>query len=156
MKENIKQLVTQINGKSYTKIVIIGSAASGKTSLALFLRQYLNEEFHILHTDDYLEHGPIKGLYLLLAKASSATRPTIIEGILGYRLLRKGLQTGDYAPDLIIELSTNWERIHSVYQTERDTKKLKYVIGQVKSCNKVLQEYIELLPENQKPDWIKL
>ena len=72
-------------------IVIIGYPGTGKTTYAANLhKQYPN---HILiHTDNLQGLGYRKALYGLILKIKALKvklkRPVIVEGVLGYRLLR--------------------------------------------------------------------
>ena len=75
-------------------IIIIGSPASGKTTLSLKL---LEKGFKIIHTDDYMQYGFKDSLYKLLEDIQKLNlKNIVIEGILGYRLLRKGIELNCY------------------------------------------------------------
>ncbi len=133
-------------------ILIIGHPASGKTSLALLLKQ---ENHTVFHSDDYQKHGFKESLYELMKDLERTEGGVIVEGILGYRLLRKGLETGKYFPDVVIEIVVDAQTIEERYRKERDPSKLKGVFSLCKSCEKVLRDY-KLMPNENIPDWIRV
>lgn len=140
-------------------VVIIGSPASGKTFLASRLKEQC-PEYSILHTDDYKEHGFEQSLYVLiedLKTKQELNKPLIIEGILGFRLLRKGAELDSFYPDVVIDIAVDDEKIHQIYHDERDPSKLKGVLSLQKSCNTILSKYLALMQEKDskhKPEWI--
>lgn len=89
---------------NYDKILIIGYPKSGKSTLfeLLVAQEESPEHFH-LHTDDYKEYPYVEQLYLIMDELRDKER-WIVEGIQGYRLLRKYAQLNDdtFRPDLII------------------------------------------------------
>lgn len=138
-------------------VVIIGPPASGKTYVANKLA-HDNPSHKLIHTDDYIAFGFEPSLYYLLDYVVEAkkTQPLIIEGILGYRLLRKGVQQGNFFPDIVIELEITDEQLTRTYKKERGgTSKLDYIRAMMKSNATVLRSY-QLLPNNHLPKFIKL
>lgn len=135
-------------------VLIIGPPASGKTTLAKELsKQYLNHQ--LIHTDDYIHWGYEPALYALIGDIAKQFYNTIIEGVLGYRLLRKGVQLDCYYPDLVIEMQITAEQQARIYQQERDAKKLQYLKGFAATHEKILHDYFELIGD-RKPEWIKI
>ena len=145
-KENLR-------GKS---VLIIGPPASGKTTLAANI---MEPGVLVFHTDDYMAFGYKEALYVLLDDLKKLpARPIIIEGVQGYRLLRKGLELGCYYPDVVIELQISKTRQIEIYNLERDPQKLKYLEGFDRMHQKILADYFTLQlnsPENKRPEWIK-
>ena len=136
----------KIAGKN---VLIIGPPASGKTSFANQLGG------NVVHTDDYIKHGYEQALYVMMFDLVNAEPPLIIEGVLGYRLLRKIAQTNfNWKPDLVIELQISKERQQYVYQTERDPSKLRYLQSFAAAHAKILDDYFQLVGDN-RPEWIK-
>ena len=78
-------------------VLIIGNPATGKTNLLAQLKKS-NPTHYTINTDDYMSSGYEQGLYDILDDLKGITAPTIIEGVQGFRLLRKGLQKGVYRP----------------------------------------------------------
>jgi adenylate kinase family enzyme len=135
-------------------VLIIGPPASGKTTLSKELSKRPNDHV-LLHTDDYIPHGYEQALYVLMEDMKKLQCNTIIEGVLGYRLLRKGVQLNCYYPDLVIEMQITAEQQARIYQQERDAKKLQYLKGFAATHQKILNDYFELIGD-RKPEWIKI
>lgn len=148
LKESIKDL--DIKGKN---VLIIGFPASGKTTLSELLK--LNSEEHeVFHSDDYMKFGFVESLYELMRDLEKAEKPTIVEGIMGYRLLRKGVELDSYYPDLVIELNVNEGTIKKRY-LQRDPQKTKGALSMCKSLMKVLSDYRHM-PKKKVPLWIEI
>ena len=95
-------------------VVIIGYPATGKTFLLDSITSKVKAS--IYHTDDYIKHGFGEALYVLMGDIDRDDAPLkIIEGVLGYRLIRKGIELQTFHPDLIIvceaSVSTRTARI---------------------------------------------
>jgi hypothetical protein len=84
------------------RVVIIGHPESGKTHIADELAiQY--PDYKVYRTDDYILHGFERSLYVLLGDIERDAAPkVIVEGVQGYRLLRKGAELGTFDADLVI------------------------------------------------------
>lgn len=138
-----------IKGKN---ILIIGNPASGKTYVSgLFPATHHT----IIHTDDYIQHGHVEGLYKLLDDLAQIEGNTIIEGVLGYRLLRKGVELGVYYPDIVIELHTPQDTIEKTYIEQRQSTKLKNLPAFCKALGTVLNDY-KALYNPYPPIWINV
>jgi len=137
-------------------VLIIGPPASGKTTLANELQKQ-NRTHVVFHSDDYMQFGFEQALYALMDDVELINPPfkTIVEGVQGYRMLRKGVQTGRYFPDLVIEMEITREQQLRIYENERDPAKLKYLKGFAATHNKILNDYFELIGA-RKPEWIKI
>jgi len=135
------------NGKN---VLIIGCPASGKS----FLAGQLNFN-RLIETDDYKKYGYKESLYAVLGKIRASDGPSMIEGILGYRLLRKGLQRDCYYPDVVIEMIVSEQRMLKTYSKERDPKKIRYLKGFNAAHNTILEEY-KKMPNKNPPEWIKV
>lgn len=141
-------------------ILIIGYPASGKSHVCNKLADKCPTH-KIIHTDDYMQHGFEQSLYVLLndvkedplSRSSASFRPTLIEGILGYRLLRKGVEQDNYYPDIVIELNVTNDQITEVYQKERNADKLKSVMSSCKACQTILIKYLAM-DNARKPEWL--
>jgi len=131
-------------------ILVIGCPGSGKTTIAKTLNAYNHE---VIHTDDYIKYGYENALYKLLADVTSKTKNTIIEGVLGYRLLRKGVELNSYYPDVVLEIETTEAQFNKVYEV-RGVEKIKGVKTMIKSNESVLNDYKKLFNPNP-PTWIK-
>lgn len=134
-------------------VLIIGPPASGKTTLANELHKQ-NIHHQLIHSDDFMWAGYKDALYVMMEIISS-NHFSIIEGVQGYRLLRKGVELNTYRPNLVIELQVTKERQAAVYTNERDPKKLKYLQSFDAMHQKILQDYFDLVGES-KPEWVKM
>lgn len=145
----IEQVIQMdIEGKN---VLIIGCPASGKT--------YLTKQFQTnhkkFHTDDYMKYGYEQAMYKVLDDIKNSTENTLVEGIQGYRLLRKGVQLDCYYPDIVIQLIISEEQMFKTYRNERDEKKIKYLKGFNGMHDKIIKDYF-MLENNKKPEWIKI
>lgn len=128
-------------------IVIIGNPATGKTWLA----NRMGEEFSmpVIHTDDYMKHGYKDALYRLLSDVVEMEGPFIVEGIQGYRLLRKGVELDCFYPDVVIEVVAPDEQTRRVYEMQRAEKDFSKIASFNKMHRTILANYREM--ENPHP-----
>lgn len=99
--------MSSINLSGKNRIVIIGYPRSGKTTLFKHLVDSGEfDDFWVSSLDDYKIHGYAQALYVMLEDLKGKDK-YLVEGILGYRLLRKLAQRGlvDLKPDVIIVCS---------------------------------------------------
>lgn len=147
-------MIPQLKGKN---VLIIGCPASGKTFLSNKLKAQNPDDHKLFHTDDYMGYGYKDSLYRLLddvQKIQSHTK-TLIEGIQGYRLLRKGVELNCYYPDIVIELSVSEGRMIKTYREERTGKSVDSLHSFNKMHDKILNDYFAM-HNPHKPQWIKL
>jgi broad-specificity NMP kinase len=88
-------------------VLILGSPKSGKTTLS---KKIKTKYHYIIHTDDFgEEYGYEQGLYKLIdfIKAKQKNYYVLVEGTLGYRLLRKIKEGVDIKFDIILNMNTN-------------------------------------------------
>jgi len=84
-------------------VVIIGYPATGKTFLLDTIITACRVRASTYHTDDYIKHGFVEALYVLMEEIAKDKTPLkIIEGVLGYRLIRKGIELHTFHADLVI------------------------------------------------------
>ena len=135
-------------------VLIIGWPASGKSYVATRLAKD-NPNHKLIRTDDYIKYGFVQALYVLLADIQKCKHPTIVEGIQGARLLRKGVETNTYYPDIVIELEITPELMYATYAKERIGKDTSTLRGFVNSYSTILAAY-KAMPNKKPPQWIKL
>ena len=124
----------------YNKILIIGYPNSGKTTLFETLRKIdMNSDRFYLHTDDFKQYEYREQLYLIIDELNGH-KNYLIEGIQGYRLLRKYIQMlkAELRPDLII-----------VCESESRTPDPKHD-RMCKGLDKIWEDYCDL--EKNLPD----
>lgn len=128
-----------LSGKT---IVIIGCPASGKTTLGNALAAHTGAR--LVHADDYIQYGYKEALYVMLADLIEIDGPVIVEGIQGYRLLRKGVEMGNFYPDVVIELEVTQEQVERVYARERPGKKVERLATFNKMHQTILSKYQQI------------
>jgi len=132
-------------------VLIIGCPASGKT----YLLNQFKTTHKKFHSDDYMRFGYEKSMYKLLEDIKKSTEHTMVEGIQGYRLLRKGVQLDCYYPDIVIQLLISERQMFNTYRNERDIKKIKYLKGFNTMHDKIINDYF-MLENKSNPKWIKV
>lgn len=138
-----------------SNVLIIGKPAAGKTFLSKLLA-HDNPKHLLIHTDDYMRFGYKESLYKLLMDMGRIRQPTIIEGVLGYRLLRKGVELDCYYPDHVIEIDIPDSLMYHTYSRERHQKDASYLKGFNATHQKILQDYYSMASLGPKPQWHKL
>lgn len=140
-------LSLDLSGKN---IVIIGSPASGKTTLARLIADRIGmfEPWKIIHTDNYMQperKDDYKiALYDMIADLKKIHVPLIIEGVQGYRLLRKGVEGFEgwnFYPDVVIELVVTDAQVRRVYERDRKGKDAGSLVGFNKMHSTILEKY---------------
>lgn len=145
--------------KNYPIIVICGYTKTGKVTIAKKLASELNRKLFI--SDDYIEHGPVQALYVMMDDIlayKNTGKPFIVEGILCFRLLRKGVQLKTFKPDLIIKTECNDETITHFYKKDGEGHKIPRALNFNKGLNTIWEEYLSLLLANPsfRPKYITL
>lgn len=139
-------------------IVIIGSPATGKTTLARLIADRIGmfAQWKIVHTDDYMQPDRKDdykhALYDMISDLQKIHVPLIIEGVQCYRLLRKGVEGHEgwhFYPDVVIELTASEEQIRRIYETQRKGKDVGNLTGFNKMHQTILEKYRAM--ENPHP-----
>jgi len=140
-------------------IVVCGYTKTGKVTIARKLAMELNRD--ILISDNYQIFGNEDSLYRFMEDAVGYYKnntPVIIEGILCFRLLRKGLQLNTFAPDVIIKTNCNEDTIKYFYNKEGEGSKINRALSFNKGLDKIWGDYLLLLKSTnmKKPDYLEL
>lgn len=142
-------------------VCIIGHPATGKTFFGGHLA-LCNPLHTLFKCDDYLkDHDGVQAMYACLGdvvEAIEAGKPTIVEGIAGYRMLRKGVELDSYYPDVVFEMIAPLEQIMRVYETDplRSSKNAKNIAAFCKAQETIKAQYLANVPDDKAPNWIKI
>lgn len=86
-------------------VVIIGKPCAGKTFVADYIQEEILSDHSIFHSDDYIDYGYKESLYALIKEMQYDPNPRkIVEGVQGYRFLRKNLELNYWTIDAVIEV----------------------------------------------------
>lgn len=84
-------------------VVVIGLPASGKTTIALQLHEDVLSGHSLYQTDDYIDFGYEQSLYAMLKEMEYDKNPLkLVEGVQGFRFLRKNVETQMYKVDAVV------------------------------------------------------
>jgi len=123
-----------------TTVVVIGPPGSGKTAVGRVLAE--TSELPLYSTDHYLSDGHVAALYSIMQAVGD--KGWIVEGMIGYRLLRKRKQLGMPPPDLVIQLHATDGQIVESYVRRGLQCNLPKVRAFIKAHETVLNEYLIL------------
>jgi hypothetical protein len=132
-----------------TTVVIIGPPGSGKTTVGELLAE--QSELPLYSTDKYLGYGHLHALYYIIREVGDVG--WIVEGMIGYRLLRKRKQLGMPAPDIVIQLDARDDEIQQAYRARNKFCNLAHVKNFCKAHETVLKEY-KLLDGDMPKVWV--
>jgi len=141
-------------------IVVCGFTKTGKITLANKLAKELNRKIFL--SDDYQFVDPNESLYAFMKDIipfHQNKTPIIVEGILCFRLLRKGIQESLFFPDLILKTNCNESTIRYFYNKDREEHKIERALSFNKGLDKIWNEYLDLLSKNpwiRKPQYVEL
>lgn len=94
----------------YNRIIIIGYPKSGKSTLFNKITSRTeSKDYYLLQTDDYIKNYSYEDALYKIIEDLKGENKYIVEGIQGYRLLRKICQLNlvDMKPELIINCKTD-------------------------------------------------
>ena len=147
--------------RNFTTIVICGYTKTGKVTIAEKLASQLN--IPLFKSDDYIDHMDRENsLYIFMDNILpyyNRKLPIIVEGITCFRLLRKGIQTNTFHPDLIIKTKCNDPTIKYFYEKDGESSKINRALSFNKGLDKIWNEYTFLLKSNmyiKPPQYIEL
>lgn len=131
--------------KSDKTVVIIGSSATGKSHVADVLAKH-HQDFKLIRTDDYMQHGFKEALYVLRDDLKRDISPKkIIEGVQGVRLLRKGLELNDFFADVIVICDADFQTRVKRYAKRGEAHKVRNLAGFDKMLGKIFKDYLDTL-----------
>ena len=130
-------------------VVIIGPPGSGKTHVGHVLAE--SSGLPLYSTDCYLSDGHVKALYAVMQAVGD--EGWIVEGMIGYRLLRKRAQLGMHPPDFVIELEATDQEIAQAYRNRNRHCNIQQIRRFCQAHEKVLEDYF-LLDAERPRVWI--
>lgn len=148
---------------TYESILIIGFTKTGKVKLAEKLGNILN--INVIKTDEYLKKynndlgKSLDHLYKDAMELESKELQYIIEGTLGFRLLRKGVEEGTYNPDFIIRTVCSEDNIVKYYKEDGESHKIKKAMTLNKGLTKIWKDYLHEFaarPFEKIPDYMEV
>lgn len=130
-------------------VVVIGPPGSGKTTVGLTLAEHSG--LALYSTDEHLSKGHVEALYAVMKALGD--EGWIVEGMIGYRLLRKRAQLGMPPPDFVIELEATDQQIAQAYRNRNKHCNIAQIRRFCSAHEKVLEDYFLLDAERPKV-WI--
>jgi hypothetical protein len=134
-------------------IVVCGYTKTGKITIAKKLAEQLNRPLFI--SDDYQNLDSKDSLSIFMEdvlKYYSQKLPIIVEGILCFRLLRKGIKESCFFPDLILKTKCDENTIRHFYNKDGEGHKIERALAFNRGLNTIWTEYQDLLATNP---WLK-
>lgn len=132
-----------------TTVVVIGPPGSGKSHVGELLAEQTG--LPLYSTDTYLGYGHLQALYYIMQEIGDVG--WIVEGMIGYRLLRKRKQLGMPAPDIVIQLDATDDEIRAAYRKRDKFCNLAHIKNFCKAHETVLREY-RLMDGDMPKAWI--
>ena len=132
-----------------SKVVVIGPPGSGKSYVGLLLAE--SSGLPLYCTDEYLHDGHVTALYHVMKAIGD--EGWIVEGMIGYRLLRKRAQLKMPPPDIVIELEASDEQIIQAYRERNKPCDIGQIRRYCKAHEAVLDDYY-LLDGDLPKVWI--
>jgi deoxyadenosine/deoxycytidine kinase len=127
-------------------VVVIGPPGSGKSYVAHLLAE--NSGLPVYCTDKFLGDGHVAALYGLMQAVGDDG--WIVEGMIGYRFLRKRKQLKLPAPDIVIQLDASDEQIARAYAARGKPCNIKVLRNFCAAHEKVMSDYLLLDGEAPK------
>ena len=150
-----------VQSSSKPTVIILGYTKTGKYPIAKKLAEELNRPLFV--SDDYgYQDSADKGLYKFMDAIMPLyleETPMIIEGVLCFRLLRKGLQLQNFFADLIIKTECSDDTISYFYKKDGESNKIDRALAFNKGLNTIWEEYLTMIYKNpsiKRPNYIEL
>lgn len=118
-------------------VVVIGPPGSGKSHVGQLLAE--QSGLPLYSTDEFLNNGAVEALYAVMQ--ATGDEGFIIEGMVGYRWLRKRKQLRLPAPDIVIQLEASDAEIARSYEQRSKRVSLQRIKTFCRSHEKILDDY---------------
>jgi len=142
-------------------IAICGFTKTGKITIARKLAQELQRDLIISDNYSLEVYGDqtLEAFMGAIEKKLAANTPVIAEGILCFRMLRKGIQLRTLFPDLVIKTECDEPTIRHFYKKDGEVHKVDKALAFNKGLTKIWNDYQQLLtatPGIKKPEYLEL
>lgn len=104
--------------KTNNLIVIVGLSATGKSTFAETIAAAMPDH-KVIHTDDYLQFPYERQPHSILHDLYNEDK-VIVEGILGYRLLKLGVWEDCFYPDAVVHCVATTQTRAERYKQQRE------------------------------------
>lgn len=121
-------------------IIIIGKPSSGKTYISELLNKKLTNH-KLIHTDDFKQYNEDTAINHILNVIKNS-RYHIIEGMLGYRLLLRGIKYKMYYPDIMINIKISFPTLIKSYTSKNIN--INSIKGFCIAYDKMLKEFLNI------------
>jgi adenylate kinase family enzyme len=130
-------------------VVVIGPPGSGKTYVGELLAE--QSGLSLYSTDEFLSNGHVAALYAVMQACGDDGY--VIEGMIGYRWLRKRKQLNLPPPDIVIQLEATDSEIQEAYKRKGRHCNLSHINRFCKAHESVLDDYY-LIDGDMPKIWI--
>jgi len=121
-------------------IIVIGPPGSGKTHVGTLLAE--ESGLPLYSTDEFLSNGHVAALYAVMQ--ATGDKGYIIEGMIGYRWLRKQKQLNLPAPDIVVQLEATDREIEESYRKRGKHCNMRHIKRFCAAHEAVLSDYYSL------------
>lgn len=129
---------------SDSTVVIIGPPGSGKTRVGEVLAEASG--LPLYSTDRFLGDGHVAALYAVMQLTGDTG--WIVEGMVGYSMLRKRAQFGMPPPDIVIQLHATDDEIEQSYMARQQHCDIRRIRAFCAAHDAVLEDYYALDSES--------
>lgn len=138
-------------------ICVAGAPKSGKVKVAKLIHERL-PHYTLIKTDDYQHYGFKQAMYKILDDVTGMVyndMPFIVEGTQVPRLLRKGLETQTFIPDLIIKTDCNEDTLRKCYIEDGEPDKIDGALVFARQMDTMMGNYLNESFSLQKPPKVR-
>jgi|MDSV01.2.fsa_nt_gb hypothetical protein len=120
-----------------SKVIVIGPPGSGKTKVGNLLGA--DSGLPVYSTDQFSGTPHVKALHAVMRACGD--KGFVLEGLIGYKWLRKRKQLGLPNPDVVVQLSATDKEIERSYERRGKTCNLQLIHRFVEAHDKILEDF---------------